>query len=136
MPKKSGAAKKASKKGSIFEKPKADEEEAVGEPEGFLEGDEHSDSHAEHSLKIRVGDQEEDVYTQEGREEMEESDEIAPWEEGFAEGAEGSEGAVCANCNKILGDREESVIEREIKGKLILFCSEKCAKAGAKGKKE
>jgi hypothetical protein len=118
------------KKGSIFEKDR--DSEFIDEPEEFLEGDEHSDSHEEHEIKIHVGGQEADVYTEEGREELTEDEgEISAWEEGFSEGAEGSESAHCENCDKPLGDREENVIEKEVKGKILLFCSEKCAKAGA-----
>ncbi len=121
------------KKGSIFEKDK--DSELVDEPEEFLESEEHTETHDEVKIKISVGDKEADVYTKEGREELAE-DEIAPWEEAFSEGAEGSESAHCENCDKTLGDREESVIEREVKGKVLLFCSEKCAQAGAVKKKE
>ncbi len=123
------------KKGSIFEKDK--DSEFVDEPEEFLEPEEHAETHDEAKIKISIGDKEADVYTAEGREELTvDGDEIAPWEEGFAEGAAGSESAHCENCDKTLGDREESIIEREVKGKILLFCSEKCAKAGAVKKTE
>ncbi len=125
----------AKKKGSIFEKEKAPE--LVGEPEEFLESEEHAGTHEDAEIKIHIGDKEADVYTEEGREELTvDGDEIAPWEEGFIEGAEGSESSHCENCDKTLGDREESVIEKEVKGKILLFCSEKCAKAGPVKKKE
>lgn len=118
------------KKGSIFEKDK--ESEFKDEPEEFLESEEHAGTHEEAEIKIHVGDKEADVYTEEGREELTvDEGQIAPWEEGFAAGAEDKgEGAACAHCGKGLGDREENIIEREYKGKLMLFCSEKCAKAG------
>ncbi len=123
------------KKGSIFEKEK--ESELSGEPEEFLEPEEHAETHEEAEIKIHVGEKEADVYTEEGREELTvDEGEIAPWEEGFAQGAEGSESAHCEFCDKPLGDREENVIEREVKGKLLLFCSAKCASAGAQKKKE
>lgn len=109
-----------------------DNEEFVGEPNEFLESEEHSDTHLEHSTKINAGEQDADIYTEEGREELEEADEIEPWEEGFSEGAEGSETAVCAHCGAPLGDREEGVIEKEISGDHLLFCSDKCASAGKK----
>ncbi|HLF54164.1 MAG TPA: hypothetical protein VI612_00400 [Candidatus Nanoarchaeia archaeon] len=116
------------KKGSIFDKDK--NSEFVDEPEEFLEPEEHSDSHAEHETKIHAGEQEADVYTEEGREELTvDEGEIAPWEEGFSEGAEGSESGTCAHCGKPLGDRDE-VFEAEFRSKLFLFCSEKCAKSG------
>ncbi len=123
------------KKGSIFEKDK--DSELVDEPEEFLEDEEHAGTHENVEVKFHVGDKEADVYTEEGREELTEDEgEISPLEEGFSEGAEGSESAHCENCDKPIGDREENVIEREIKGKLTLFCSEKCAKAGVVKKKE
>ncbi len=113
-----------------------DEEEfAEDEEPEFLEPEEHEESHAEHSMKLQVGDEEEDVYTEEGREELLEDDEIEPWEEGFSEGAEerGELGA-CAHCGKPLGDREENVFEKEYDDELMFFCSEKCAKSGPKKK--
>lgn len=116
------------KKKGIFEKDK--DSEFTDEPEEFLETEEHTETHQEAEIKIHVGGQEADVYTEEGREVLEEDGELAPWEEGFSEGAEGTETATCANCKKILGDREEGVIEREIKGDKLFFCSEHCAKAG------
>jgi ribosomal protein L24E len=125
------------KKGSIFDKPK-DEEELIGEPNEFLESEEHPETPDNFTIKLQVGDKETDIYTEEGREELEENEgEIAPWEEGFAAGAEGTEGGHCAHCHKPLGDREEGVIEKKRKGEeTLFFCSEKCASAGAIKKKE
>jgi hypothetical protein len=124
------------KKGSIFEKDK--ESEFIDEPEEFLEGEEHPETPENFTVKMQVGDKEADIYTEEGREELEEDEgEIAPWEEGFAEGAEGTEGGHCAHCHKPLGDREEGVIEKKQKGEeTLFFCSEKCASAGVSRKKE
>ena len=123
------------KKGTIFAKEKKSEFE--DEPEEFLEGDEHAGSHEDAEFKIHAGDQEADVYTEEGRDELTEDEgEMAPWEEGFSEGAEAYEGAHCAHCHKPIGDREENVFEREVKGETLLFCSEKCASAGAVKKKK
>jgi len=119
------------KKGSIFEKDK--ESEFASKPEEFLdEPEEHVESHEDAEIKIHIGEKEADVYTEEGREELTvDEGEIAPWEEGFAAGAEGrGEGTTCAHCEKPLGDREENVFDREYKGVLMLFCSEKCAKSG------
>ncbi len=119
------------KKGSIFEKDK--DSEFVDEPEGFLESEEHSDAHAEHNIKISAGEQEADVYTVEGRDELTESDGIDTWEEGFSEGAEGrGHSATCAHCDALIGDREGGAVEREYNGEVLLFCSEKCASAGPK----
>lgn len=84
--------------------------------------------------EMEEGNKEEDVYSEEGREKLEEEEGIEPFEEGFMEGesGEGSLGA-CAHCGKPLGDREE-VVERKIKGKEVFFCSEKCASGGSAGK--
>ncbi|MEM3153965.1 MAG: hypothetical protein QW165_00150 [Candidatus Woesearchaeota archaeon] len=121
------------KKGSIFEKDK--ESEFEDEPNEFLEGDEHPETPDDFTVKMQVGEKEADIYTEEGREELEDEGEIAPWEEGFAEGAEGAEGGHCAHCHKPLGDREEGVIERKQKDVTLFFCSEKCAAGGAVRKK-
>lgn len=122
------------KKGSIFEKDK--KSEFVDEPEEFLETEEHAGSHEEAEFKIHVGEKEADVYTEEGQDELTEDEGgIAPWEEGFSRGAELVEGGHCAHCHKPLGDREEDVFEKEYKGETLLFCSEKCANAGAVKKK-
>jgi len=121
------------KKGSIFDQPKGEKEEFIDEPNEFLEDKEHPGTAEDFTTKLQVGDKETDIYTEEGREELEEDEgEIAPWEEGFAKGAEGTEGGHCAHCHKPLGDREEGVIERKIKGEeTLFFCSDKCASAGA-----
>ena len=75
-----------------------------------------------------------DVYTDEGLEELEEDDEIAPWEEGFMEGAKGGgQGAKCRRCGKILID---DFIERQIGTSIYRFCSEKCAEQYKKNKDE
>jgi len=118
------------KKGSIFEESR--ETEVSGEPEEFLEPEEHTETHEEAEIKVHVGEKEADVYTEEGREHLTEDEgEIAPWEEGFSKGAAGKGGdGNCSHCGKVLGDREEGVIEREFSGKKMLFCSDKCAGAG------
>jgi len=120
----------AKKKGSIFDESKKDDIDSSEESE-----DEPA-STEDFAIKVQVGDKEADVYTEAGRTDLkEEEDEIANWEEGFSEGAEGTEGAHCENCHKPLGDRDATIIEREVKGKILLFCSEKCASAGAVKKK-
>lgn len=106
-----------------------DEPVVQGDEHQFLEGDEHSGTHAEHRLKVRVGEKEEDVYTEEGREEMVSTDEIEPWEEGFSKGAQKAV-VYCARCKTLLGDRQDKIIEREFQGTTYLFCSDKCAGAG------
>lgn len=125
--------KKAEKKGSILEgdlKRKG----IVGTKDEFLEDEEHEGSHEAEELKIHTGEKDADVYTEEGREELEEDEEgISPWEEAFMKGAagKGNQGT-CANCEKILPQDEDEIIEREYRGETYFFCSDKCAKAGVK----
>ena len=75
----------------------------------------------------KMDDLHEDIYTDEGAESLEENDEISPGEEGFMEG-ETSDGekVICSICGKIISD-EERVVEREIHGKVMRFCSLTCA---------
>ena len=101
-----------------------DKEELVGEPDEFLDDDEHSDAHTEHELSVSAGQEDADIYSEEGRESLTESDELEPWEEAFSEGAEGSKKGVCANCNKVLGD---NIVEQEYDDKLLRFCCAGCA---------
>lgn len=82
----------------------------------------------EASLEMEKGNINKDVYSEEGLENLEESDEIKPSEEGFMEGEshEGIRGK-CATCGKALINVEE-VIERKKAGKRLYFCSESCEK--------
>lgn len=120
-----------SDKENIFEEDA--KSEISPEAEAFLDEDEHADTHAEHEIKIHAGEQEADVYTEEGREELTvDAQEIKPWEEGFSKGAAGvGHDGVCAHCSKPLGDREEGVVHQEYRGETLAFCSEDCAKSGA-----
>lgn len=119
----------AKKKGSIFDESKDKDVDSTEESEDEAQIDDFE-------IKVDVGDKEADIYTEAGRQDLkEDEDELANWEEGFAEGAEGTEGAHCEHCHKPLGDRDATIIEREIKGKILMFCSEKCAGAGAIKKK-
>lgn len=80
------------------------------------------------------GEHEEDIYDEEGREELEESDEITELEEGFVEGfEEGEHQAKCVECGKIL--IEGNFVEEELEGHHYRFCSEECASAFETGKK-
>jgi len=76
-------------------------------------------------MEMEIGNAEEDVYSEEGRENLVEDGEIEPWEEGFMEGADmdGQKGK-CANCGRVLF--KDSTYEKEIDGKDMFFCSEKC----------
>lgn len=71
-------------------------------------------------------EEEHDIYSDEGREDLVEDDAIEPWEEGFMRGAEGlGQDAKCRRCGKIfLGP--ESVMETKVDGELMRFCSEEC----------
>jgi len=114
-----------------------EKEELVGEEHGFREGGEHEEAPEEVEHKMHVGGAEVDVYSEEGRVELMEDDEVAEWEEGFAKGEENSELAHCAACGKVLSQDESKVIEREIQNETHLFCSDKCASAGVQhGKKK
>jgi len=66
-----------------------------------------------------------DIYSEEGREELVDSDEISPAEEGFMEGADGDgQGAKCRKCGKILMD---DFIEKRFGEEIFRFCSDECA---------
>ncbi|MBW3015934.1 hypothetical protein KY330_05930 [Candidatus Woesearchaeota archaeon] len=80
----------------------------------------------------------EDVYSEEGRENMLDSDQLSYEEEGFMEGAEGrGQLAKCDECHKILDtDNKSAIIEREFNGDMYHFCSEKCAEKYALKKEQ
>jgi hypothetical protein len=72
----------------------------------------------------------EDIYSEEGREELVDDDEISPTEEGFMEGAhDGGQGAKCRRCGKILDD---DFIERKFGDNILRFCSDECVEKYAK----
>ena len=86
---------------------------------------------SEISEVILMGDEEfteeehDDVYSEEGREDLVEGDEISPAEEGFMEGAhDGGQGAKCRKCGKVLTD---DFIERRRADEIFRFCSEDCS---------
>jgi len=73
-----------------------------------------------------------DIYEGEGREAELEDDEITPEEEGFMEGAhDDGQGAKCRKCGRLL---LRNVVEKEIKGEICRFCSDKCAESYNKRK--
>ena len=81
----------------------------------------------EHELAIDHGDEDEDIYTVEGRKKLEENDELEPWEEGVMEGASGlGQLGKDALTGKPLMDTDE-VIEMELDGKSYRFVSTKNA---------
>lgn len=103
------------------------DEYAPADEQGILK----KETSEEKQLAMEKGEKDEDVYSEEGREELVEDDEIDAWEEGFSEGAEGKgELATCAHCGKVLNQSKKKLIEREIDGELFLFCSKECAKKG------
>jgi len=122
MPKK--AAKRAvKKKAAETEEDDEDLELHPSEEQGILP-DETSE---EHELAIDMGDEDEDIYTEEGRKKLEENDEIEPWEEGVMEGAAGiGQLGKDAFSGKAITDADE-VIEMELDGQLYRFVSEKNA---------
>ncbi len=80
------------------------------------------------------GEHEGDIYDEEGREKLQEADEITEIEEGFVEGyEEGEHQAKCAECSVVLVN--EDFVEEELDGKHFRFCSEECANAFETGKK-
>ncbi len=75
-----------------------------------------------------------DVYSEEGREDLVDGDEITPAEEGFMEGAHnGGQGAKCRKCGKVLTD---DFIERRKGEDIFRFCSEDCSESYFEVKKE
>ena len=74
---------------------------------------------------INEEEEHDDVYSEEGREELVEGDGISPAEEGFMEGAHnGGQGAKCRKCGKVL---TEDFIERRRGEDIFRFCSEDCS---------
>jgi len=101
------------------------------EKDEFLESEEHEESSDEVEAKMHAGEKDADVYSEEGREELLEDDQVSPAEEAFAEGAvdRGRQGK-CAHCGKVLSQDQKEVIEREIDHKIEFFCSDECASKG------
>ena len=79
---------------------------------------------------IDEGQMDADVYSESGREELEENDEISAEEEGFMKGEEEAENEEdlgnCSDCGKELS--KKNVVNKEIRGNLLHFCSNKCLK--------
>ena len=86
---------------------------------------------------MEEGEKDEDVYSEEGREKLEEDDEIDDWEAGYMEGAEHKgEQAMCAHCRKVLRQGKDKIVEKEVKGRVLWFCSSECAEKGPRFKVE
>lgn len=89
-------------------------------------------------LHLKTGEDEADVYSEEGRDQLEDDDEIAPWEEGFMEGAHdaGQLGKDAFTGEPLKG--VDDVIEMKIGQKIYRFANRKNAekfkeKMGKKG---
>ena len=134
------SAKKKEKKGATIFEGSLAKEDVAAEKEQFLEAEEHekaldAETADDVELKMHVGEKEADVYSEEGREELEEDDELggrgvadAGAEEGFMKGAAGvGAKANCAHCGKVLTQNLKKVVEREIGDELKAFCSNACA---------
>ncbi|MBI2125177.1 hypothetical protein HYU08_01345 [Candidatus Woesearchaeota archaeon] len=124
-------AKKAAKKSKVASKklpePDDDDDDELelhpAEEQGILP----EETSEEHELAIDLGEEDEDIYTDEGRKKLEENDEIEPWEEGLMEGASelGQLGKDALTGVPLMGADE--VIEMELDGKMYRFVSEKNA---------
>lgn len=81
----------------------------------------------EKKLKMKLGQEDEDIYSAEGQEEEVEEDEIEPWEEGFMQGASGAGqlGKDALTGKPLVGRK---IVEAEIGGKLYRFASEENVK--------
>ncbi|MFO8016446.1 MAG: hypothetical protein R6U32_05055 [Candidatus Woesearchaeota archaeon] len=76
-------------------------------------------------LEMEMGNKEDDVYSDEGREDLVENGEITSIEQGFMEGAElDGQQAKCANCGQML--TPGNTIEKQMEGETKWFCSEEC----------
>ena len=71
------------------------------------------------------GENNEDIYEEDERDELEEEDEISPEEEGFMKGyTEGSKMSECPKCGRVL---VKDFVEKEINNEIYRFCSNACA---------
>ena len=134
------AAKKAVKK--KLPEPEEDDEDVElhpAEEQGILP----EETSEEHEIAMVHGDEDEDIYTEEGVKKLQEDDEIEPWEEGLIEGATelGRLGKDALTGQPLMGADE--VIEMDLNGKMYRFVSTKNAekfrakmmKEKSKGKK-
>ncbi len=116
------------------------EEKTEGEEKAYPaeeQGIEPKETSEEVKDDMETGEKEEDVYSEEGREKLEEDAEIDAKEAGFMEGAEHKgEQAMCAHCRKVLDQEKDTIFEQEVKGRVIWFCSEECRKKGLRFKVE
>ena len=110
------AAKKTAKKKSNND----DDLEVYPDEEQGILPDETSD---ERRIKMKAGQEDEDIYTKEGEELLGDDDEIEPWEEGFMQGASGAGqlGKDALTGKPLMGGDE--VIEMELEGRMYRFAN-------------
>ena len=82
------------------------------------------------------GDEDEDIYSEEGRDKLEEDDEIDPWEEGFMEGASqaGQLGKDALTGEPLMD--VDKVVESVIDGKTYRFVNKKNAQQFSEKKRK
>ena len=103
---------------------KAHDEEYYPSEEQGIDEEETSEEKEE---SMEHGEEDEDIYTSEGRDKLEEDDEIDSWEEGFMEGASGAgQLGKDALTGEPLMDIDD-VVEAKIGGKVYRFVSEENA---------
>ena len=75
--------------------------------------------------KKEIEKEDENIYEKEQRKEQLAEDIIEPAEAGFMEGYQDVEEGICSTCGKQIDP--EKTVEKEVNGKMLTFCSEKCA---------
>ncbi|MBI1968322.1 hypothetical protein HYS49_00265, partial [Candidatus Woesearchaeota archaeon] len=131
------AKKSVAKKKAASSKKKAEAEEE--EPEAYPaeeQGILPEETPEEKELKMKHGEEDEDIYTDEGRKNLEEDDEIDSWEEGFTEGATaaGQLGKDALTGEPLLDI--DDVVEAEIDGKTYRFVNQENAEEFRKKKEK
>ena len=108
----------------VKKKSKARDEKVYPSDEQGILPKETSD---EKKMKMKLGEEDEDIYSTEGQEEEVEEDEIEPWEAGFMEGASGAGqlGKDALTGKPLVGQK---VVEVTIGGKLYRFMTEENAR--------
>ena len=92
----------------------------------------HKKTIEEEQQEMGLGDADEEVYSEAGREKLtEDDDEMTDSDEGFMKGYdEGAKMAKCVVCGEVLA---ESFVEREFNGQVYRFCSDEHAEKFVKG---
>ncbi len=105
---------------------------ASGKAESYYPADEQGilkpKTSDEKDQVMKLGEEDEEVYTAKGREKLEEDDELESWEEGFMEGATdaGQLGKDALTGEPLLD--VEDVVELEFEGKMYRFVNQKNAR--------